>query len=316
MLVRRSFRPWRMLRYVWRELVLVLVVAVASWWSTTVPALRHVALPFPPLGVLGTALAVFLAFRNNTGYARWWEARTLWGTLHASARTVARLVVTGVDNAQALGKGGSAEAGDAYRREMLLRLAAFAHALRLTLRAQEGEEDWAPVRALLAPDEWGRLQAVRNRPNRLLHTQGERLRHGVRAELLGPFDPISLEPHMAALHAVQAGCERIKQTPLLRQYDVFTRLFLRAFLVLLPPSLLGLVPADGPRWLVIPLALVIGFVYAITQRVGEVSENPFEHLPQDVPMTTLCVQLERDLRELLGETTLPPLPLAADGAVY
>ena len=36
-------------------------------------------LPFPVVAMLATALAIFLAFRNNSAYDRWWEAREIWG---------------------------------------------------------------------------------------------------------------------------------------------------------------------------------------------------------------------------------------------
>ena len=45
----------------------------------TVLPLKHVnATPF---AVFGVALSLFLGFRNNAAYDRWWEARRLWGGL-------------------------------------------------------------------------------------------------------------------------------------------------------------------------------------------------------------------------------------------
>jgi putative membrane protein len=40
--------------------------------------------------------------------------------------------------------------------------------------------------------------------------------------------------------------------------------------------------------------------------VGDYSENPFEGLGNDIPMLSLCRVIEIDLREMLGETDLPP----------
>jgi len=40
--------------------------------------------------------------------------------------------------------------------------------------------------------------------------------------------------------------------------------------------------------------------------VGDNSEDPFENFINDVPMTALCRTIEIDLREMLGETDLPP----------
>jgi putative membrane protein len=40
--------------------------------------------------------------------------------------------------------------------------------------------------------------------------------------------------------------------------------------------------------------------------VGDYSENPFEGLGNDIPMLALCRTIEIDLKEMLGETDLPP----------
>ena len=51
------------------------------------PALMLPALPFT---ILMPALSLLLVFRTNTGYARWNEARTLWGGLINNCRNVVR----------------------------------------------------------------------------------------------------------------------------------------------------------------------------------------------------------------------------------
>jgi putative membrane protein len=42
--------------------------------------------------------------------------------------------------------------------------------------------------------------------------------------------------------------------------------------------------------------------------VGESTENPFEGGANDVPMDHLCRCVEMELRAMLGESGLPPLP--------
>ena len=61
---------------------------------------KWLSLPTLPLSMIGGAISVFLAFRNNSAYDRWWEARSLWGGLVNSARTFARQVLTLVDEAE------------------------------------------------------------------------------------------------------------------------------------------------------------------------------------------------------------------------
>lgn len=312
MIVKKNFKPGRVIFYVRHELVIATGLALLSWLLYAHAGLRWVALPFAPLGVLGTALAIFLGFRNNSAYARWWEARTIWGGLVNHSRTLARQLMASLANAHALGKVGEAEL-DEFGREMILRQIAFAHALRLHLR---GQPDWNELQPLLSADEYRQLQTKQNKPNTLLQTQSIRLKDGVRREMIGQFDPISLEPTVAAFNGWQAACERIKTTPLPRHYDYFTRVFLWVFMGLLPPALLGLFPTPALSWFVIPVSVVIVFIYAIINRTGDVLENPFDNTINDVPLSALCNTIERDLREMLGETDLPPAAQPQDGFLF
>lgn len=313
MIVKRTLKPSRILAYTWRELLLVGVIAVAACVLRVERGETLVVLPFGPLGVLGTALAILLGFRNNTGYARWWEARTLWGQIASGSRSLARQLAASLDSAARIGKGGGPEPLAAYKRELLYRLIAFPHALRLQLRRQDAWDQLAP---LLPAADLARVRAAANPPGAVLQGLSERLKDGVREEQLGPFDPITLEPGITGLQTAQAGCERIKATPMLRQYEYFARWFLWTFLALLPSSLLALFPPDASRWLVIPLSLAISFVYAITARTGEVTEDPFEDRIHDVPMSAICTTIERDLRDLLGESPLPPPAEPVEGYLY
>jgi ion channel-forming bestrophin family protein len=121
---------------------------------------------------------------------------------------------------------------------------------------------------------------------------------------------------LAALASQQAICERIKAIPVPRQYDYFTRLFVRVFVVLLPFFLLKTLAADGAPWLVIPLSGVIAFLFTTIERTGAVNEDPFEGRITDVPLSAICRDIERDLRAMLGETALPPRLEPRDGYLF
>lgn len=58
-------------------------------------------------------------------------------------------------------------------------------------------------------------------------------------------------------------------------------------------------------WLVIPLSVLITWMYAALDQVGESSANPFEGGANDVPISQICSSIEYDLRQLLGEQGLP-----------
>jgi len=113
----------------------------------------------------------------------------------------------------------------------------------------------------------------------------------------------------------QGRAERIKNTPFPRQYAYFSKVFTWIFVLLLPLAMVNEFEklGEGFLWLTIPFSTVISWVFMTMEIVGDSSEDPFENFINDVPMTALCRNIEIDLREMLGETELPPRMLPVDG---
>ncbi len=312
MIVKRNFSPVKVLSYVWSPLAYATLVAIAVVAARRVSDSAHLTVPFAPVGTLGAALAIFVAFRNNAAYGRWWEARTVWAGIHNNSRILARQLVASTDNAIAAGTGGTGDTILAYRRELVLRIIAFAHALRIELR---GTNDWDVLRPMLPDDEFELLLAADGRSNMVLQRLGVRIKDGVRVSIVGQFDPITLEPNLAALNGWAAASERIKHTPTPRQYDYFTRLAVAAFSTLLPFGLASVVPAEQDWWVIL-LTVVVAGVFIILERVGAVIEAPFENSITDIPLSAICNAIERDLLEQIGESHRPAPAVAADGYLW
>ena len=64
------------------------------------------------------------------------------------------------------------------------------------------------------------------------------------------------------------------------------------------------------------VSLLIAFVFATMGKVGEVNEDPFENRITDIPMTAMYNTIERDLREMLGETDLPEKLAPKNGYIW
>jgi len=307
MIIKRRFSPLKVLRYVRAEMLLALAAAVAAFllhrWEPLV------ALPFSIAATLGGALAIFIGFRNNSAYGRWWEARTLWGGIVNSTRVLARLIITFTDSHSHQANYDRARS-EAFKREMVHKVIAWVHVLRLHLR---GQQTWTELAPLLPATDYDEVLKANNKPNVVMQQLGRRIYQAMADGTLGGFDSFQMEGQLLALANYQGGCERIKNTPLLRQYHFFTRLFLQVFMVLLPFSLVADLEKMGIGWVVIPVALVISFVFAVIGKVGEVNEDPFEGRITDVPLSAMCNTIERDLRELLGETQLPAKLQPVDG---
>ncbi len=100
------------LRIISHILIVACLSAIVVWTHQVRPGLLP-DFDGAPFALLGIALSVFLAFRNNACYDRWWEARRHWGEFLATARTLDR---------QSLVLGPS---GEAVRRRVLTLTIAF-----------------------------------------------------------------------------------------------------------------------------------------------------------------------------------------------
>jgi ion channel-forming bestrophin family protein len=311
MIIKRSFDLRKVATYVWQDVLLALLVAVGVY-VTTMLDWKVVFPSFAPIGLLGTALSIFLAFRANTSFARWGEAAQSWAAISAASRIFARLVVTFTDSHQHTPQY-QAEIAEAFKRELVYRQIAWVHSLRLQLRNQS---EWQVLEPLLPLADQAVVRAQPNIPLYLMKRQGQRIYDGMQNGTLQGFDSFQMEGQLAALSSQQAICERIKAIPIPRQYDYFTRLFVRIFVVLLPCFLINMLAADGIAWIVIPLSGVIAFLFTTIERTGAVNEDPFENRITDVPLSAYCREIERDLRAILGEQDLPPRLEAQDGYLF
>lgn len=71
----------------WLRLAVTVVSAVVVTWlyETGHIGASLSALPF---SLIGVALGIFLGFRNNTSYDRFWEGRKLWGRMVNVSRSL------------------------------------------------------------------------------------------------------------------------------------------------------------------------------------------------------------------------------------
>lgn len=290
-------RPhWLRLLFVWRGSVIpdiapqwLAVVAFAAAVGTLHGQVfdTKIALTFVPFTLVGLTLAIFLGFRNSTSYARYWEARTLWGTLLNDGRTLARQSLTLIDDI-------------ARAHELVYRLIAFTHALRHELRGTSPEPDFT---RLLPAADCARLAAARYKPAVLLLMVGESLRDARSQGHLLPVLAPALEQPLGRLSDVLGGCERIAGTPIPFTYSVIIHRTIYLYCLLLP---FGLVDSIG---LMTPV--VVGFIaytFFALEALGAQIEEPFGLEPNDLALDAIASMIEATLREMLGEQSLPVVP--------
>jgi putative membrane protein len=116
-----------------------------------------------------------------------------------------------------------------------------------------------------------------------------------------------LQNIIGELYADQGRSERIKNSPLPRQYATSSALFILIFTFLLPFGMLKEFEENGPSliWLLLPFNLIVSWVFSLMEYTGDYSENPFEGMINDVPIQSIVRNIEIDLRDMLDETDLP-----------
>lgn len=315
MILKRNFHPLKVWAYIKNQVLFTLGWSLVVWLIFDFTQWKEMALNFTPIGVLGSALAIFVAFRNNSAYARWWEARTLWGGIVNSSRVLARLVVTFTDS-HTHQPNYEKQRSENFKKSLIYKQIAWVHALRLQLR---GQNEWQEIAPFLTSEEFEDIRSKDHKPNHLQLLMGRQIYEAMANGTLGGFDSFQMEGQLLALANYQGGVERIKNTPLPRQYDFFTRVFVLLFAGLLPFGLLGFFMAENLlpfSWLVIPLSVLIAGVFIVMERTGAANEDPFENKVTDVAMTSICNTIERNLREMLGEKDLPKKLEAVDGYLF
>lgn len=260
------------------------------------------------LGLLTTALSIFLVFRVNEAYVRWWEARTLWGGVVNASRTLARQTTTLLRDSRKDSSVADNELPQ-WKRELIYRHLAYINALRMTLRR---EEDWQSLAPYLTESELADLVGQATKPTQLLQTQGRWLAELREAGVLDEFGHLMIDGTLTELYRLQGGCERIKNTVFPDRVAFFTRAIAWAMAVLIPVSVLEADDRfDLLDFIILPAMML---VFVVTERLGADLKNPFENRANDTPMSALCRTIEIDLRQQLGETEVPP-PLTPQNGV-
>lgn len=253
---------------------------------------RWVGLPGLPLAVIGATLGIFLGFRNNSAYDRWWEARNLWGGMVNEGRTLVRRAF---------------EFGGAPLRESAARhVAAFAQAARWRLR---GGDPGGDLRRILG-DEGDRLAGRRNPPVAVLESFGGECRAAFARGEIGEIRLAALEDSLSTLTNLYGGCERIKNTPMILLYDAIPQAMVYVVMILVPFALV-----QDLGWFTPAGALMVSFLFLSLDMIGRTVESPFEGNANDVPIAAIATTIEADAFEAAGLSPIPEAMKPVDGCL-
>jgi putative membrane protein len=253
------------------------------WIERCYPAVFHnfTAAPFT---LLGTAISIFLAFRNNACYDRWWEARRMWGQLILEMRSFARLVTTLLP--------GSPAAVAIVRNAI-----AFTYALNGHLRKKPLP---AEVAGYLAPADLAGVSQSPNPPDAILRIISRDLAAELKQTHITDILYKAIDEHVAAMTAIQSACERITSTPVPFSYTLLLHRSSSLFCLLLPFGLANTFGDATPIF-----AALIAYCFFGLDALADELEAPFDASANELPLNAISRLIEISLLESIGETNLP-----------
>lgn len=279
----------------WRSSLLFLGAGAAVAAAYEVYDQTYLDLPTLPLAVVGAALGIFVSFRTNSAYDRWWEGRKLWGRMINESRHWASQIASYVQD-------------DGLRRRLVRRHVAYVHALRCLLRQQDPFAD-EEVTAMLQDDE-AALREESNLTHALLARQLDDLVEMNGDGALNDFRLQSLDTTLRELINIQGGCERIKKTPMPPLYGLLATRLVQFYAVLFPLSVV-----EELGWWTVPVNLLVCIGFFLIAEAGRVLEDPFTMFFNGLPLSAISRMIDVNARQRIGETDLPPMITPGDNGV-
>lgn len=229
--------------------------------------------------LLGIVLGLFLVFRTNTAYDRWWEGRKLWGALVNNTRNLA------------LKMHGFLPVADTHDRlwfaQMIPNLvAAIRDHLRDKRRPEVLEVSDATTAAALA--------GFQHLPNGVMAQLYQKTNSLYRDQQLSGEHLLLVDRELKEFSDVCGACERIKNTPIPYSYSMYIKKFIFIYLLTLP---FGFV-TEMHYW-TIPIVFLISFVLLSVELIAEEIEEPFGEDGNDLPTDELTTKIRENVREIL-----------------
>lgn len=264
---------------------IIAVSCAVVWAESRWPALFPISAGVTPFTVVGLALSIFLSFRNNACYERWWEARKHWGNLIGEVRNLARSFPALLPEREAA--------------LQLRRLSAFAHGLHARLRDLDeaaAVDRTSPGSDLSGPNPTDSVLAAITRDLAAL----------TRAGRLSDIQFGILEARIEALSGVHTACERLANTPLPFAYTLLVYRTAWLYCLLLPVGLTG-----SLGWATPIVVALVAYTFFGLDALGDELEEPFGTEPNDLPLDAMVRAVDRIVHHALGEPM--PQALAPDG---
>lgn len=258
MYTRRIFPIKGIIKWTRRYIYLFLLLATIPVILFEIFRWKWLHIPWLPLGVLGTAVAFIVSFKNNASYDRLWEARKIWGGIVNASRSWTIQVKDFITNDHVKEKCTEAALKNIHR-ELVHRHVAWLTALRYQLRKDKPwethlknsksnrefreaqlfvHEDSVPIETVIkdyiSEEEYNIVASKANLASQILGIQSKRLRELKQQGYIEDFRHMEMNAMLTEFYTLQGKSERIKNFPYPRQFATLNYIFMWSFVLLVP----------------------------------------------------------------------------------
>ncbi|CAA9197745.1 bestrophin family protein [Flavobacterium sp. NPDC079362] len=273
------------IKSIWVDIAAIATYALVIGTLDHNTTLRQIIIPLPITGIMGTIVALLLAFRTAQSYDRWWEARKVWGEIVNDSRTLLRQVK------QFLPEKGC----ENDLKEFAQRQTVWCYALSETLRKVSFS-----VKVYTYLEQNG--ITANNVPAELLNRHTDQLALVCRIHHLNDNKQVQIDTTIARLNDSMGKCERIKNTVFPKAYSLLIHFLIYVLVSILPFGL-----EDNYPVLEIVLTIIVASMLIGVEKTAIIMQDPFENSPTDVPMSALSAVIENNIKEICSDKAIPPL---------
>lgn len=229
--------------------------------------------------LLGIVLGLFLVFRTNSAYDRWWEGRKLWGSFVNNTRNFSFKIHAFLDKDD--------KESRLWFAQMIPNLVI---ALKEHLRKGVNVDDLD----IADEDFLEQLKGVKHIPNKLSSMMYNKINQLYKKKEITNEHLLLLDREMKDFSDIVGACERIKNTPIPYSYTMYIKQFIFIYIVTLP---FAFVTTSG--YITIPIVVLITFVLLSVELIAEEIEDPFGKDINDLPTDELSEKIKGNVREIL-----------------
>ncbi len=229
--------------------------------------------------LLGIVLGLFLVFRTNTAYDRWWEGRRLWGALVNSTRNFALKLNAYLP-----------EENREQRDWFAKMISNFVFATKESLRSGVDVNELEPVSDQFLEN----LKKYKHKPNRISALMYKEANDLYKSGKITGDQLINLDKELKDFIDIMGACERIKNTPIPYSYMMYVKKFIFIYIVTLP---FGFVTQSG--YMTVVIVALITFVLISVELIAEEIEDPFGRDLNDLPTDELAMKIRDNVKEIL-----------------